>query len=785
MIRSARRVKGRRAGRRTAAWVAAGVLLVAAVLVLGAPRIVSWYLKARLLPSLSRKLAREIHVEALDVAWDKLTIRGLRVIGPHDQPSRPLLVLVKLTAVPSLLPLLSGRLHLPRVTAEGMQVNLMRRDRRDNYRDLLRRSKVKPRVRTATKRRWRVGELRVVSGGMHFEDPSQAIQLRAALSSARIQPGVRAEAHLRDLQLRLAVRDSAGGCASLAECLLRAASSDSKAVAPGQTSAAGLADAAVPILPPPVAIRRVDLKRSLSRPGQPVEIEVNGGALRMAPGLELTGIAGSVLAARRSKIRLSGSYGGARARLWSAEGWVEPESHSGKLRVEAQRFSLQRIASVLRLTPVIRPHRTLVGADVEVVAKSGRVAVSGKMRFDKLSLFHPKLSRHPILDLKLSTDVSAELDLAAKRFILRHLVLGLGKLTVQIDGQAQRREGSAVLDLHLRAGPLACQTVLDSIPVALVPELQGFKLRGTFKTDLRAHIDYARLEELTLEGRVGINRCRVRRAPPRVRAENLREPFEHIVEPVPGQEVKLAIGPESPDYAPYALVSPHVISAFLTTEDAGFFRHRGFIPSQFRSALARNLDRGGFRFGASTITMQLVKNVLLSHEKTLSRKLQELFLTWYLERRLDKQRLMEIYLNVIEFGPGIYGIGNASRRLFGKPPTDITPLEAAYLSTILPSPVRRYVHYCRGELSPKWDRYVRRVLRRMHAKGFVSDEAYQASAEQRVVFARDLSDPTPAACTQRLDDIVDSWQRATLQRLRSSVFRAAPEKLEVYAPPAE
>ena len=128
------------------------------------------------------------------------------------------------------------------------------------------------------------------------------------------------------------------------------------------------------------------------------------------------------------------------------------------------------------------------------------------------------------------------------------------------------------------------------------------------------------------------------------------------------------VGPENPDFTPYAEISPHVVKAFLTTEDAGFFRHRGFIPSQFRKALARNLKRGGFRLGASTISMQMVKNVLLSHEKTLSRKLQELFLVWYLEQELSKERIMEIYLNAIEFGPGIYGIGAAARHYFGKQP---------------------------------------------------------------------------------------------------------------------
>src|SRR6185369_13227562 len=85
---------------------------------------------------------------------------------------------------------------------------------------------------------------------------------------------------------------------------------------------------------------------------------------------------------------------------------------------------------------------------------------------------------------------------------------------------------------------------------------------------------------------------------------------------------------------PYEEISPHLINSIMTTEDNGFLRHRGFIVPEFRSALQSNLERGYFRLGASSITMQMVKNVLLSREKTISRKLQELFLTWYLENNL-------------------------------------------------------------------------------------------------------------------------------------------------------
>src|SRR5262249_19666770 len=142
------------------------------------------------------------------------------------------------------------------------------------------------------------------------------------------------------------------------------------------------------------------------------------------------------------------------------------------------------------------------------------------------------------------------------------------------------------------------------------------------------------------------------------------------------------------------------------------------------------------------ITMQLVKNVLLSREKTLSRKLQELFLTWYVERSLSKSRILEIYFNVIEYGPGIYGIGRAARHYFGKTAKELLPREAAFFSSMLPSPKKRYVHYCKGpELDAKWEQYLNRILRRMHERGRLTDEEFDKAMATPLKFDHTESMP--------------------------------------------
>jgi hypothetical protein len=286
----------------------------------------------------------------------------------------------------------------------------------------------------------------------------------------------------------------------------------------------------------------------------------------------------------------------------------------------------------------------------------------------------------------------------------------------------------------MQVPPVPCDVALSALPEELTPALKGFRLAGTFKLDLRTKVDMTDLDRTELQGEVGIRGCQVLEAPPQ--ASKLAGGFTHRVE-VGGREISFWVGPDNPGFVPYADISPAIFAALTTTEDGGFFHHRGFIPSGFRSALIRNLKKGAFSLGASTITMQMVKNALLGKEKTLSRKLQELFLTWYVESRLTKERIMEVYLNVIEFGPFLYGIGPASRRYFGKPASTLTALEAAFFASILPSPKRRYVQYCKGALTPDWDKYVRRILAKMHERGRITDEEYEVYQAAELKFSRD------------------------------------------------
>jgi monofunctional biosynthetic peptidoglycan transglycosylase len=162
-------------------------------------------------------------------------------------------------------------------------------------------------------------------------------------------------------------------------------------------------------------------------------------------------------------------------------------------------------------------------------------------------------------------------------------------------------------------------------------------------------------------------------------------------------------------------ISPHLKRAVVAAEDMEFFSHSGFSAVEIRAAIRESVEEGRRLRGASTITQQLAKNLWLSPSRNPLRKLKELVLTWQLERELSKRRILELYLNVVEFGPGVYGAEAAARTYFGKPASSLTEREAAGLAASLPRPSSWHP----GVDSPSYHRYVDDILARMARADFL------------------------------------------------------------------
>jgi monofunctional biosynthetic peptidoglycan transglycosylase len=142
-------------------------------------------------------------------------------------------------------------------------------------------------------------------------------------------------------------------------------------------------------------------------------------------------------------------------------------------------------------------------------------------------------------------------------------------------------------------------------------------------------------------------------------------------------------------WVPLSRISPYLAKAVLIAEDDKFWVHEGFDYESMERAIEKDLLAGKFKFGGSTISQQLVKNLYLSPVKSPWRKIREAIITWKMERVLPKRRILELYLNEVEWGEGIFGAEAASRHYFRKSAFDLTPMEAAKLAAVLPNP-RKY-----------------------------------------------------------------------------------------------
>lgn len=185
--------------------------------------------------------------------------------------------------------------------------------------------------------------------------------------------------------------------------------------------------------------------------------------------------------------------------------------------------------------------------------------------------------------------------------------------------------------------------------------------------------------------------------------------------------------PKSPSYVSLQDVSQILKDAIIVAEDASFYGHSGFDWFEIRQSFFRNFREGRFVRGASTITQQLAKNIFLSPQKTLSRKIQEAWLTFQLETNYSKNFIFEKYLNVVELGPQLYGVKDASAYYFSKPPAELNVFEAVFLAHLLPNPIESSKAFDNGLLDSENIRRMTWILEALKRFNKISPEEYNVT----------------------------------------------------------
>ena len=176
-------------------------------------------------------------------------------------------------------------------------------------------------------------------------------------------------------------------------------------------------------------------------------------------------------------------------------------------------------------------------------------------------------------------------------------------------------------------------------------------------------------------------------------------------------------------------ISRLAIGAVLVSEDWAFYAHKGFDIRQIENVLEESWKKKRFVRGASTITQQVARNLLLTKKKTLWRKIRELTLAILLEKKWGKKKILETYFNIAEWGEGIYGISLASRTYFGKSPSELTAKEGAFLAMLLPNPKLYSSSFRNQQLTPYAEQTIQRILDKMVQARFLTPEEREMESE--------------------------------------------------------
>jgi hypothetical protein len=400
-------------------------------------------------------------------------------------------------------------------------------------------------------------------------------------------------------------------------------------------------------------------------------------------------------------------------------------------------------------------------AHLRVELAEGRVRGSGTGSLVNLSLRRPEIGTREVRALKLGFRANGEAALDGTRVSLRDTELTVGD--VKVSGQFELERDEAGTRVRLAGGvPLAsCEAMVQSLPSALLNDAAGVELAGTFALDHALSWDSANPDALALTLHVE-NGCRVVAAPSELSPERFRAEWTREVKGPDGLPMTIRSGPGTPEWIHYDEI-PHAMEvAVLVCEDGGFYRHHGFDFRAMESAMKDDIRAGRFVRGASTISMQLAKNLYLGKEKTLSRKIEEALFTMLLEAKLSKRELMELYLNVVELGPGIYGIGEAAKYYFDEDARQLSLGQALYLASILPDPTRQHFEPD-GRLNPHWTAYLQKLMRIARRLDRIDDDELEAGLAEEVAFRkgngaselRDLDATEPASITTRHRSTLD------------------------------
>lgn len=348
--------------------------------------------------------------------------------------------------------------------------------------------------------------------------------------------------------------------------------------------------------------------------------------------------------------------------------------------------------------------------------------ISGKASAEYLSIFHERLSSQtlncgaPSADFVLNIDKnSIEVDSST--------VVRLEKLVFSPYIKLDKGDNFG-LKIKLNKDRFPANDLFSSIPRGLMPTLEGIQVDGDIDYHLLFSFDMDNIDSLQFTSSM--------KKYPNFKIKyfgnadlgKMVDTFTYFAYDDNVLQRKILISEDNPNFRSLNDISVYLRNAVLFSEDPSFFRHHGFLESALRQSMIKNIKEKRFARGGSTISMQLVKNVFLNREKKLQRKAEEAMIVWLIENNAltPKERMYEVYLNVIEWGPNVYGAAEAAKFYFDKEPSKLTIDEAIYLAMIIPRPKKfKWCFDDNSKLRDSYEQYFSTIAERMQKAEIISE----------------------------------------------------------------
>lgn len=368
---------------------------------------------------------------------------------------------------------------------------------------------------------------------------------------------------------------------------------------------------------------------------------------------------------------------------WIAKGFFDKDKIKGEFELTSYEGINLYFASLFKSGLQFKKlHLTIDELDY----KNKKLLFKGKGNIDTLAIYNNKIAKDTVVFYQIGGNLMANIN---RKFIIIDSSSLLTLNGIKFNTYTQYPLGKEKLyRLKVNMPSTAAQNFFDALPKGMFSTFKGIQVKGNLSYRLNCFIDGAVPDSLQFESKLKKENFSVLKYGS-VNYTKINKPFIHTVYEGNQKLRTINVSDTNPYFTPLEEISPYFINAILINEDPSFFRHRGFIPQSFRDAIAA-VYKADLKFvrGGSTISMQLVKNAFLERRKTVARKAEEALIVWLIEsnRLVSKERMFEVYLNIIEFAPNVYGIGEASEFYFNKKPADLTLAEGIYLSNIIPRP---------------------------------------------------------------------------------------------------